>query len=324
MPDLAVFIAVARNVAHAAPRTLSSVEAYVVALRARKPTDVWIYVYESGSTDDSRSVLTASFRSLVERGLADRAEVLDADPGERSSPRHWPVAPGGRRCAPAMKNCRLASLREYARGRVRERLGSRSRHGVVAVVFDADLWQLPTPASLARSYVAVSSGRLGAAFANGRQQRDGDYYDSFATVDLADRMGAVPRLSGGGGARFVRVRSGFGGLGVYSGAAYFGNCSYTDVRTLRHAKTTAAAWLDGVYGWPCEHATLHTCLSDAGHTLAIANAMRVNRIAGRRRGGAEGRLGALSGFGSVRDLGVAAGEQLWGWGVALLARAGHY
>ena len=59
-------------------------------------------------------MLSAHFRSLLERKVADRAEVIAADPLERSNPRHWPTSPDGAPCPMAQKNCRLASLREHA------------------------------------------------------------------------------------------------------------------------------------------------------------------------------------------------------------------
>lgn len=98
------------------------------------------------------------------------------------------------------------------------------------------------------------------------------------------------------------------------------------MRSLRYAKHTPLAWLDGVYGWPCEHTTLHTCLADAGHALAIARDMRVYRIAGVRSGGGRvaSRLGVFAGWNNARDIAVALGDMVGGWVVAAQARAGYY
>ena len=107
-----------------------------------------------------------------------------------------------------------------------------------------------------------------------------EYYDLFATVlengTMPMQAALAPGLSAGERKAIkqrlwelvehtdkavVPMRSCFGGVGIYAGAAYFAEkCRYTRGRGGPYAITRVSKQQESTVGFQCEHVSLHECL----------------------------------------------------------------
>ncbi len=77
----------------------------------------------------------------------------------------------------------------------------------------------------------------------------------------------------------VPVLSAFGGMGIYNGESYLGDCSYSEVVDESHfqfAKYDQASKTDHVYGWPCEHVVFHLC--SRGNYFIATNLVLIRQV----------------------------------------------
>ena len=373
--DVVIFVTVVRDGAHAVSSNVNSLTAYANALAGH---DLQLFVYEDGSKDATRAMWIAGAATLQRTGLFSRASVgILPTVGPNAAAQLWPARPNGEPCASGNRACRIAAVRESSLRHLRATLAGGHtnvtpsqacikrfnasdalevrRHGGGqcgwVVVFDGDLFALPTAASVAQAMAFGRTHRAGAIFAFGEEIPGGNYYDTFATVNAAGRFMVVPPAIGlrvvkrvrlranvllgsalgpnkpvderraalaNTSARsslpvapgFFRVRSGFGGMGIYDAAAYLSSgCSYIrpSGHTLRHySKWDSFARRDNVYGWVCEHTAMNACLSRAakapkageegeGLPLFLSHGMHLARASGSRRNGGVTTNAASSG-----------------------------
>lgn len=304
------------NAATGAASHVKQLAAYMQDIKERKPyvaTKFQAYFYAYDSSDNTVSILTDTLRGLKEQGVefshSDIITDLFCIPQTRElmmkeiawAKKDWAGADNSPCPLKGVRNCMLAYFRERLRRYILEEIVTtapvKDLSRAAFIYFDGDVHQLPSINSMFTSIEKVTEkhkhpagGELqrgvGAIFSNGREHNgpsESWYYDSFASVDK-DGVFEVPsdRAPIARGVKWLRQQSGFGGLAVYNGLAYFDPvCSYSQHvnsgNITAYIKTDEYAEIDEVAGFPCEHTNLHLCIEHSGFTNFIYTNLKTYR-----------------------------------------------
>jgi len=275
------FSVIVKNSGNGISRSFDAIEKYARELNEQGFASI-VFVYGGDSTDDTMKVISERVSQAREHDKVHEVIVLDPLSVSELMP-YWPIT-NGTRCGYTIRNCRLAAIREGVRQKMKlemRNLGLSAERSLV-ITMDGDIWKFPSTKSITEAVIQITHNRLDGVFANGRSSgcSDNFYYDSFATVSLNGTF-EMPKPSEGA-KKYIQVQSGFGGLGMYSGEAYWlDGCSYRVNEDFEYfqafVKNDKYAKVEQVYGWPCEHVTLNTCIARSGKRLAIHGSMKVER-----------------------------------------------
>mmetsp|Transcript_25021 Transcript_25021/g.45522 ORF Transcript_25021/g.45522 Transcript_25021/m.45522 type:complete len:389 (+) Transcript_25021:70-1236(+) len=297
-----IFVSMVRNCASSIHQTIKSLKSYVDDMKVQPwghgQNRVQVFFYAGDSYDGTSNILAQAFRGLTEysseSAVVEHAEVI---PETYDTP-HWDVLKNpmwpqanGSFCPFNRRNCHIAYLREKVRSYVLKSITSGKASpldlaGAVVVIFDGDVWQLPTVPILRKAVSTVAQRQLDVVFSNGRQSPGPKsfYYDSFASVS-ANGTFQIPSVEHPLPAHVepvLKMRSGFGGLAVYSADAYWqADCSYTNQQHSGDLSQYIKTDEKDVKGWPCEHTTLNLCLFRKNFDLAMFTDLIVIRTDGQ-------------------------------------------
>ena len=302
-PWTVVFSGMADNGEHA-PNILTQIQQYVQEIKSSKDAmseeiHVRLHLYASGGQPHVLRDAIGQFNfTEVSVDIIDEFCIPSTDHGTAGV--MWPKAnwPTGNQisCPLNTKACRRAYLRERLRAHALESLIMSSKGHVdlaevVLVHFDSEAFLLPSPQSVLAviNRVRSKSDRIGAVFSNGAEHNGpagGRSYDSFTLVDKSGRWKQPQRFTENTD-EWMAQMSGFGGLTVFNGQAYWHpSCSYSS-----HHQDTISNYIPSgkhairtqVDGWPNEHLNIHICLSAHGFKNWIAPDLKAVRASNQWR-----------------------------------------